>query len=506
MRLRTLLIGSLACGASVALTRKLLATNRSAKPAGNSTSPDAIDGYIEQQMRRLNIPGISLALVEGDQILRIRGFGEARPRGEVPSLQTPFFIGSLTKSFTALAVMQPAEARKIELDAPVQRYLAWFRIADPKASAQMSVRHLLNQTSGLPEWSGEMQLANFDDRANATERQARALASIELSHPVGSACEYSNENYNLLGLIIEAASGETYADYLRDHIFRPLRMGHTYTSRAAAKQNGLAMGHRYWFALPIAAHNLPVPRGSLPSGQLISTAEDLAHYLIAHLNGGRYGHVQILSEAGIEELHRGVAEYSKMGVSAGKYAMGWFADTIGRAPLAWHSGTVPDFGAYMAILPEQKKGIVLLFNAAHHWFNPVLSEVGMGVTALFSGKPYVPVPMVSSIPWMLRGLLLIPALQIGDVISTFGLLNRWRREPETLPCGAPTRASHVLLPLIANLLVALNLRSALGKRRGYLKLFMPDYFWVAMVCGSFSLIWGLLRTGLIIGAQKRNSS
>jgi CubicO group peptidase (beta-lactamase class C family) len=83
----------------------------------------------------------------------------------------PFFVGSLAKSFTALAVMQLVEAGKIELDAPVQRYLPWFRVADPQASAEMTVRHLLNQTSGLPESCGETALANFDDHPGATERR-----------------------------------------------------------------------------------------------------------------------------------------------------------------------------------------------------------------------------------------------------------------------------------------------------------------------------------------------
>ena len=297
----------------------------------------------------------------------------------------PSSSARLTKSFTALAVMQLVEAGKIDLDAPVQRYLPWFRVADPQASAQMTVRHLLNQTSGLPTSSGEIHLADFDDSPGAAERQARALSTLMLTRPVGSAFEYSNANYNLLGLIIEAASGESYADYIQKHIFTPLDMSHTYTSQAMAKQNGLAVGHRYWFAIPFAAPNLPIPHGSLPAGQLISSAEDMAHYLIAHLNGGRYGDVQILSGAGIDELHRGAAEVSAMGRSLGQYGMGWFVDDIGQTKLVWHSGTLPHFGAYMALLPEQKKGVVLLFNACQHWMTPVLADVGSGVAALLAG-------------------------------------------------------------------------------------------------------------------------
>ncbi len=86
----------------------------------------AVDAFIEKEMRRLKIPGLSLAIVEGEQVVHLRGFGRAWPDGQPPSPQTPFVLGSTTKSFTALAVMQLVEADKVELDAPVQRYLPWF--------------------------------------------------------------------------------------------------------------------------------------------------------------------------------------------------------------------------------------------------------------------------------------------------------------------------------------------------------------------------------------------
>ncbi len=230
------------------------------KPAPTNDTYDAIDAYVEKQRRRLKVPGAMLAIVEGDQIVHRRGFGRARPRGEVPSAHTPFFIGSLTKSITATAVMQLVQAGKIELDGPVQRYIPWFCVADPKASARMTVRHLLNQTSGLPESCGNIPLSNFDNRPDATERQARALASVKVNWPSGTACEYCNMNYNLLGLVVEATSGQRYADYIREHILSPLGMAHTYASRAEARQNGLAMGHAYWFGVPFPAPNTRTPQ------------------------------------------------------------------------------------------------------------------------------------------------------------------------------------------------------------------------------------------------------
>lgn len=458
-----------------------------------------IDGYVRRQMDRLHVPGASLAIVEGDEIVHMRGFGRARPGGEAVSPQTPFLIGSLTKSFTALAAMQLVEAGELDLDAPVQRHLPWFQVADPEASARITVRHLLNQTSGLPTASGWIPLADFDDSPGAVERQARELSEVSLGHPVGSAFEYSNANYNLLGLVIEAVSGESYADYVQSHIFIPLDMGRSTTSQAVAKQNGLAVGHRYWFWFPVAERDLPMPRGSLPSGQLISSSEDMAHYLIALLNEGRYGEAQILSGAGIAELQRGVAEHVAMGISMGTYGMGWYTGEIGGTKAVWHTGTVPEFASYMALLPEQKRGVVLLMNADHFMMEPALTEVGEGLTTLLAGRQPAPIRL-GFIPWVMRGLLLIPLLQIAGVVLTVRRLRRWRRDPMSRPSGMGKWGRHILLPLIPNLLVTLTLLPMLGAMRGFWRLFTPDFSWIATVCGTFAGLWSLLRTGLVLRA------
>jgi CubicO group peptidase (beta-lactamase class C family) len=503
MNIKKFLFPSLLVCALLALIRRASVRLASAKPVTKSASYDAIDAYVEGQMHRLNMPGVSLAIVEGDKIVHLRGFGQARPGGEAPTPHTPFFIGSLTKSFTALAVMQLVEAGKVELDAPVQRYLPWFRVADPQASAQMTVRHLLNQTSGLPVLPGEVALADFDDRPDATERQVRALATLELTRPVGSKCEYSNLNYNVLGLIVEAASGESYAEYIQNHVLTPLGMSHSYSSKAAAKQNGLAMGHRHWFGRPFPAPNLPVPHGSLPSGQLISSAEDMAHYLIAHLNGGRYGDVQILSAAGIDELHRGVAEYVVGGISAGRYGMGWLEKDLGQTKTYSHAGNVPDFSAFAALVPEQKRGVVLLFNADPYGLPPVTEEVGMGVTALLAGRQPAPIRL-DFVQWIMRLLPVIPLLQAAGVVATLRLLRRWRLDPERRPSGGRIWGQHILLPLIPNLSLAAilaYLRSS-GLLR-FMHLFMPDLYWIARISGGFAGLWAFLRTGLMLRSLRK---
>ncbi len=467
-------------------------------PRHTASGPyEEIDKYISKQMRRLIIPGAAIAIIEGDQIVHMRGFGSAWPNCEPPTPRTPFFIGSTTKSMTAMAVMQLIEAGKIELDAPIQRYLPWFRVADPKASAQMSVRHLLNQTSGLPTIAGLKNLFNVDNRPDATERQACSLSSLVLSRPVGAKFEYSNLNYNLLGLIIEAASGESYADYIQRHIFEPMEMSHSYTTKAAARQNGLAMGHRRWFGFSIPAPNLPIVRSYLAAGQLISCVEDMARYLGIYLNHGQYGTKQILSAEGIEELIRPEAKIHEMGRYFGHYAMGWNNQGYGEARIVSHSGSLPDFGSLIALIPEQNKGFVLLYNTNNAIAKMTFDEMPLGAAERLAGlapsRTYF-----DAGPWVERGLLLIPAFLATDVAITRKSIQSWRQDPGLCPSKRKIWSRHILPPLIPNLFIASSLIPTFGKLRDFLHLYSPDFTWIARICGSFAAIWIFIRTRLML--------
>jgi CubicO group peptidase (beta-lactamase class C family) len=495
MNMKKLLVSSLFIGGALATTRLLFAKASSPESSLSGTSNDDIDAFIKGQMRRLHIPGGSMAIVEGDRVVHYRGFGQARPDGETPTSKTPFFIGSLTKSITALAVMQLAEAGKVELDAPVQRYLPWFRVADPDISAQITVRHLLNQTSGFSSTAGSIVLADMDGDDGASERQVRALSTFKNPRPVGTKFEYSNINFNILGLIIEVVSEEKYAGYIQRHVFDPLGMEHSYASKEEAKKYGLAMGYRHWFSLPFPSPDLPIPAGSLAAGQLISCAEDMTHYLAAHLNRGCYAGEQILSKAGIEELHRGVAEEITFGVNAGKYGMGWFEIDFGKVKTYSHSGNVPDFSAFMVILPKEKKGLILLFNADPYGLPLVTKEIGDGVTALLCGQEPPPIRL-DFIQWVMRLLPIIPILQVVDVISTLRKTNGREAAPGNTPNIGRNWKRELLLPLIPNLSLAallIYLRSS-GLIR-FLNLFMPDLGWIVRISGGFAWVWIFLRTG-----------
>jgi len=496
MKNREFLYPLLLVGAIFAAIPQLKARKNSPEgpkePAHSEAHYDPIHAYIRAQMRRLKIPGISLVIVEGDQIVHCHGFGRARPGGKAPTPQTPFMIGSTTKSITASAVMQLVEAGKVNLDSPVQQYLPWFRAADTVPSAHITVRHLLNQTSGLPAIPGIVVISDLDDRPDACLRQAQALSSVELSHFVGAAFEYSNLNYNLLGLVIEAASGETYADYIQRHILDPLKMKHSYVSLAAAQQDGLAAGHRYWFGQPVATRNPAIAPGSLPSGQLISSAEDMAHYLIALLNQGRYGGARILSSASIEEMQRGAAQQLVFGKPITAYGMGWFVHQIDGLKVVSHGGNVPEFSAYMALIPGQNIGVVFLANADPCGVPMVLMEVGDGVAALLAGKQPAPIQF-GFIPWVIRASALVPFLQSAGIFATLRQRRRRQRRPTQVRKSNRTAILN-LLALIPDLLLAtlLNYLRASGLLR-FLRLYIPDLAIIAQASGGLASISAYLR-------------
>jgi CubicO group peptidase (beta-lactamase class C family) len=168
---------------------------------------DAVDAYIRASMHTSDIPGLALGVDHGDHIAYLKGYGIAGPDGRPVTAQTPFVLGSTSKSFTALAVMQLVEAGKIDLDAPVTKYLPWFRTLNAAGSAQISVRHLLHHTSGLQTYEGRQGLWDSDQSSVALEKGIRELSSAQLRQPAGQRYEYANENYNTLGLIVQTVSG-----------------------------------------------------------------------------------------------------------------------------------------------------------------------------------------------------------------------------------------------------------------------------------------------------------
>ena len=323
----------------------------------------------------------------------------------------------------------------------------------------------------------------------------RSLRSWKLIAPVGRKHQYCNANYAILGAIVQSVSGKAYEEYIQENIFDPLRMENSFTSKSRALRHEFATGYRYWFGRPVAAPDLPYPRGEIANGYLISSAEDLAHYLIAHLNQGHYEGTQILSPEGMAELHR--ADPSGI---ARKYAMGLFLYNADGVHVIWHSGSTTGYQSFMAFAPELGLGFVLLLNGRDRFLGHRMKEEVLGeavLQRLFLHREPGPPP---DNPWLpiVVALVLLPFLQIGGAIRTGLMFRRWWTWPDSRPISRLRILWHIGLPLLANLGVAGCLLVLPWWQRGVtiseMLVDSPDFGLLMVASGTFALIWCALRT------------
>lgn len=319
--------------------------------AGDEIDFQKIDQYITTQKSSARIPGLAVGIVRGDRILYLKGYGQADSSGRLITPQTPFIIGSVTKAFTALATMQLVEAGKLDLDTPVITYIPWFRVGDTDASTQITVRELLNQTSGIPQPQAD-QVVTVSD-ASALERNVRALADLQLLGPPGKSFAYSNGNYQTLGLLVQTVSDQSFENYVKEHVFAPLDMHNSFVSQDQAIQHGMAEGHTWWFGVPVAV-TLPFNRGDLPAGFIFSSAEDMSHFVIAEMNGGQFRGSSVLSPKGIK--------LTQTEPVANTYGMGWETVSLNGRTLINHDGGVPNFQASVFFDPETHVGVFIAAN------------------------------------------------------------------------------------------------------------------------------------------------
>jgi CubicO group peptidase (beta-lactamase class C family) len=473
--------------------------NRNALASSDEIDFKAIDGYISAKMGAARIPGVALAIVKGDQIVYLKGYGRADPAGRAVTPQTSFIIGSVTKAFTALAVMQLVEAGQVELDAPVQQYIPWFGVADPQASAQITVRQLLTMTSGLPQIM-ETQLWNEQDDG-ALERSVRYLKTAELIGPPGQSFGYSNGNYDTLGLIVQTVSGQSYEDYVKQQIFAPLDMQHSFVSQAEAMQHGMASGYRRWFGIPVPV-TLPYHRAELPAGFVISSAEDMAHFLIAQMNGGRYRDVSVLSPGGIALMHTEPAPKT--------YAMGWEAVQVNGRTLINHDGGWANFQSSVFFDPQARVGVFVAANVMSG-LDGLASPAGNssldGITT--RGMAESVLSLATNQPMPAQGLgvarlalmfdLVLLALTIALVVALARIPGRYRRLTRRGIASSSSLAWRIGLVAALHFVWPLLLLYAALKVPNWILfvLFLPDLVYWLQAVALVVFIKGLLEIALL---------
>jgi CubicO group peptidase (beta-lactamase class C family) len=484
-----------------------------AEPPPAETVLATIDAFIAERMDELAIPGLALAVVRGGEVLAARGYGRADSSGRPVTPQTPFLVASLSKPITALGVMQLVEAGQLELDAPVQASLPWFRTADPAASAQITVRHLLHHASGLSELEGDLRNLETDRGPQALEASLRRLSGSKLNAAPGERFEYSNTNYDILGLLIQTASGRPYGTYIQEEIFAPLSMQHAHTSLEEARLDGLASGHTAFFGLTLPYdRRMPYSHTVTPSAGLFASADDLARFLIVQLNRGRTPDgAQLLSPAGMAALH-------SPGMQIGEnvhYAMGWTQFRFDQlapaggpgapAPLALaHGGDWENYKALMLLVPEHELGLAVLINKYDLGRNSAYEQIAWNTALLALDLPAADFP--ANEDFMTRyGRIVGGALVLLLIASLVWSVRRLRADTGWDPQDPQRRRQIliflVILPLVDLAIAGYVLLIDFSQFPAALLLdlaFIPAAGLLYLLVLGLTLGWGTLRTALAI--------
>ncbi len=352
---------------------------------------ERIDAFVAKELETSHLPGVAIAVLEHGRSPHVRGFGHDG-HGKSITGDTPFPIGSLTKSFTAFLVRQAIEAGQLDADAPVQRYLPWFRLADAEAASRITLRHLLNQASGFSRADGIAPLL-AGSRASIDEL-ARGLATVSLNRPIGERFEYSNLNYVLLAAVLQAATGRAWRELMQERVLQPLSMTHSHVDHDAARRDGMTVLHQIVFGVPIAQEIDLLPAFE-PTGGLVASASDMGRYLQMMLAGGAVSSGRVLSAEGVTQLLAPASPPARSTLLSAdfdfRYGEGWFVGPFGAAADArWHLGSLMPFAAWMVLLPQTQQAVVVLINANSELpvgnVSAVLSRLPIGIVNIVRGQ------------------------------------------------------------------------------------------------------------------------
>lgn len=316
-------------------------------------------------MQRQQIPGLAIAVVQGNKVVYEKGFGWKslnRSKGPVTP-RTVFHMASIVKPFVATAILQLVQDKKVDLAAPVVRYLPYFRLADERYRI-ITVGEMVEHTSGLPdvvdyEW-GKPQ---FDD--GALERYVRSLGGLHLLFQPGSRFAYSNIAYDVLGDVIAKASHTSFEDYVQQHILTPLGMKDSTLLYRDVNPALLSEGHVLNSAgEPVISPVYPYNRIHSPSSNLHSNAVDMVRWAIANMNHGELDGRRILpasTYAWMWSPKESIGD-AAAGTHVTSEGISWYLGTYRGHFFVTHSGGDTGFITDLAMLPDEKIAVVWMVN------------------------------------------------------------------------------------------------------------------------------------------------
>jgi CubicO group peptidase (beta-lactamase class C family) len=375
-------------GVSVLKPSSALVPPKVSSPTDYSSAIEKIKQILPVTMALRDITGASIALVDGDNIVWSAGFGYTNRSLKVKVTgDTLFHVGSISKSFTALGVLKAVDKNLIALDAPLKKYLPWFSVNSRFGASEVeriTVRHLLAHHSGLGTWS---PLGNPSDTAYHTrtfEEVVRSTTGSWLKGRVGERFEYSNQGIDLAGYALAVVSGEPFEAFMREEILVPLGMTtSTFNQPEATAKEACASGYLGKRSVPIA-NGVVMPL--VAAGGLFASANDLARFIIFHLQSGAPNGKQILPATLLKEMY--APQFTAKNQISG-YGLGIYKALQNDTVRFSHGGLGYGISTHYRFLPEHRIGIVLLTNqdAAHNAPQLAGRVIELMLTAKLGGAP-----------------------------------------------------------------------------------------------------------------------
>jgi CubicO group peptidase (beta-lactamase class C family) len=389
--LRSILPSLATAAVSVACRTSAAGADAGVGPAVSSAAADSIDGFVHRVVARLeDVPGLAVAVVRDTGAVYIGAAGYRGPGARLPATAaTPYYVASSTKSFTAMAAALLAARGRLDLDAPLSRYLPDLRLPPARPAESVTVRQLLTHTTGFANDAVVIRTAYTGEWT-----PGELIALLADSRVTERSFEYDNLGYVVAGLVIDRVAGTSWKDVLARSLFAPLGM--TRTTAYMSRAGGWGVAVPYWAGTDSLPRRLPRAKRDETmhaAGGVVSTAGDLAHWLEANLAEGRLDGVQLLRANAVQETHRlqvrlpreqRFGPFRRYG-----YALGWYWADYAGDTLLQQFGSFAGARAHVSFMPGRRVGVAVLLNVsgpaadvadlvATYAYDVVLGKPGVG--------------------------------------------------------------------------------------------------------------------------------
>jgi CubicO group peptidase (beta-lactamase class C family)/D-alanyl-D-alanine dipeptidase len=345
----------------------------------------AVDAFIQHEMDAKNLPALSIALVDDQEIVWAQGYGYADPADSVPATaNTVYRVGSVSKLFTDIGIMQLVERGELDLDAPVTTYLPDFRPENPFQPA-ITLRQLMSHRAGLVR---EPPIGHyFDPDEPSLAETVASLSSTRLAYEPATTLKYSNAGIATVGYVLEVTQGEPFAEYLKRAVLSPLGMSHSAFEPEPHIVADLAKAFMWtydgrWFEAPT------FQLGMSPAGSMYSTVGDLGRFLSALFAGGATENGRVLQPETLEAMW--TPQFAPPQTAAG-YGIGFAISQLAGHRMIGHGGAIYGFATTLGALPDERLGVVVV--TTRDCANAVTDRIAHGALgAMLAVREGMPVP------------------------------------------------------------------------------------------------------------------